>query len=147
VLTGLYVSQFVLPPEQVPFLRPENRLDEVLGWLTSNPCNSLPVVDAEKRLLGVLALDEAHLAAQSTHSRSMILAADLMRTDVEPLHLDDRVDRALELFVENDLTALPVVDRSPDRKVLGVVKRSDISNAYLRHVHGVFEETALETHV
>jgi chloride channel protein, CIC family len=140
VLTGLQVSQFVLPQQQVPFLHPQDRLDEVLGSLTNTPCNALPVTDAEGRLLGVLCLEEAHLAAQSPYARSMILAADLMRTDVDPLHLQDRVDRALELFVENDLTALPVVDGSPDQKVLGVVKRSDISNAYLRHVHGVFEE-------
>ncbi len=39
-------------------------------------------------------------------SRSMILAADLMRTDVIRCRLEDRVDRALELFVENDLTAI-----------------------------------------
>jgi CIC family chloride channel protein len=140
VLTGLQVSQFVLPQEEVPFLHPEDRLDEVLGWLTTTPCNTLPVTDREGRLLGVLSLEEAHLAAQSPHARPMILAADLMRTDVDPLQLQDGVDRALELFVENDLTALPVVDGSPDHRVLGVVKRSDISNAYLRHVHGVFEE-------
>ena len=146
VLTGLHVSQFVLPPEQVPFLHPEDRLDEVLGWLTTTPCNSLPVIDREGRLLGVLSLEEAHLAAQSPHARSMILAADLMRTDVDPLQLHDRVDRALELFVENDLTALPVVDGTPDLKVLGVVKRSDISNAYLRHVHGVLEEGEVAAH-
>jgi CBS domain-containing protein len=68
------------------------------------------------------------------------LAADLMRSDVDALHLEDRVDRALELFVENDLTALPVIDGSTDRKVLGLVRRSDISNAYLRHVHGLVED-------
>lgn len=147
VLTGLQVSQFVMPQEQVPFLHPQDRLDEVLGWLTTTPCNSLPVVDREGRLLGVLSLEEAHVAAQSTHARPMILAADLMRTDVEPLHLHDRVDRALELFVENDLTALPVVDGTPDLKVLGVVKRSDISNAYLRHVHGVLEEGEVAAHI
>jgi CIC family chloride channel protein len=146
VLTGLHVSQFVLPREQVPFLHPENRLEEVLGWLTTTPCNSLPVVDHDGRLLGVLSLEEAHLAAQSPHARSMILAADLMRTDVDPLQLHDGVDRALELFVENDLTALPVVDGTPDRKVLGVVKRSDISNAYLRHVHGVLGEGEIAAH-
>ncbi len=146
VLTGLSVSQFVLPPEQVPFLHPQDRLDEVLGWLTTTPCNSLPVIDGDGRLLGVLSLEEAHLAAQSPHARSMILAADLMRTDVDPLQLSDRVDRALELFVENDLTALPVVDGSADHKVLGVVKRSDISNAYLRHVHGVLDDSPLPAH-
>ncbi len=98
------------------------------------------MTDNDGRLLGVLSLEEAHLAAQSPNSRSLILAADLMRTDVDALHLEDRVDRALELFVENDLTALPVIDGTTDRKVLGLVQRSDISNAYLRHVHGLVED-------
>jgi CIC family chloride channel protein len=139
VLTGLQVSQFV-SPHKVPVVRPEDRLEHVLGVMTSTSCSALPVTDAEGRLLGVLSLEEAHLAAQSPHSRSMILAADLMRTDVDALHLEDRVDRALELFVENDLTALPVIDGTTDRKVLGLVQRSDISNAYLRHVHGLVED-------
>jgi CBS domain-containing protein len=139
VLTGLQVSQFVYP-QQVPVVHPEDRLEHVLGIMTNASCNALPVTDSEGRLLGVLSLEEAHLAAQSPHSRSMILAADLMRTDVDALHLEDRVDRALELFVENDLMALPVVDGSTDRKVIGLVRRSDISTAYLRHVHGLVED-------
>jgi CIC family chloride channel protein len=139
VLTGLQVSQFVFP-HQVPVVHPEDRLEHVLATMTSGSCNALPVTDSEGRLLGVLSLEEVHLAAQSPHSRAMILAADLMRTDVEALHMEDRVDRALELFVENDLTALPVIDGTGDRKVLGLVQRSDISAAYLRHVHGLVEE-------
>jgi chloride channel protein, CIC family len=139
VLTGVQVSQFVFP-HQVPVVHPEDRLEQVLGIMTSTSYSALPVTDSEGRLLGMLSLEEAHLAAQSPHSRAMILAADLMRTDVDALRLEDRVDRALELFVENDLTALPVVDGSTDRKVLGLVRRSDISNAYLRHVHGIVED-------
>jgi len=139
VLTGLQVSQFVFP-HKVPVVHPEDRLERVLEIMTSTSCSALPVTDPEGRLLGVLSLEEAHLAAQSPHSRAMLVAADLMRTDVDALHLADRVDRALELFVENDLTALPVIDESNDRKVLGLVQRSDISTAYLRHVHGLVEE-------
>jgi CIC family chloride channel protein len=144
VLTGLEVRQFVFPQE-VPALHPEDRLEHVLGVMTSTSHNALPVTDLEGRLLGVLSLEEVHLAAQSPHSRAMIVAADLMRTDVDALHLDDRVDRALELFVENDLTALPVIDESTERKVLGLVRRSDISTAYLRHVHGLVEEQLAST--
>ncbi len=41
-----------------------------------------------------------------------------------------------ELFVENDLPALPVVkDRRP-REFVGMVRRHDIASAYLRRVHG-----------
>jgi CBS domain-containing protein len=42
----------------------------------------------------------------------------------------------LELFVENDLMALPVVDDPKSRKLVGIVRRFDISSAYLRRVHG-----------
>jgi CBS-domain-containing membrane protein len=76
------------------------------------------------------------VASQATHARSLMLAADLMRGDVIPLQPDDRIDRALELFVENNLLALPVVDSARDRRVIGIVKRFDIGSAYLRYVHG-----------
>jgi len=60
-----------------------------------------------------------------------------MRTDVTPLQPSDRLDRALELFVESDLLALPVVEGNGEKqRVLGIVKRSDVSSTYLRYVHG-----------
>jgi CIC family chloride channel protein len=136
VLAGLRISQFVQPHQQVPRVRPGDRLDQVIDSLTSSPYTTLPVTDAEGRLLGVVSLEEVHLASQSPHMKPLIVVADLMRSDVEPLHPEDRLDRAVELFVENDLLALPVVDDSPEKHVLGIVKRSDVTRTYLRHVHG-----------
>jgi CBS-domain-containing membrane protein len=51
----------------------------------------------------------------------------------------DPLDRALELFVESDLLALPVVDALSEGRVIGAVKRADISRTYLRLVHGTAE--------
>ena len=68
--------------------------------------------------------------------KPLILAEDLMRSDIRPLTPDDTLDRALELFVENDLLALPVVNDLDQRQVIGMVRRFEISSAYLRHVHG-----------
>jgi CBS domain-containing protein len=62
-----------------------------------------------------------------------------MRSDVHPLTPGDTLDRALELFVENDLLSLPVVTNPVERQVIGMVSRFDISSAYLRHVHGPVE--------
>ena len=64
---------------------------------------ALPVVDADNRLLGIVTLDEVYLASQSPSLQALVLAADLMRGDVQPLTPEDTLDRALELFVENDL--------------------------------------------
>ena len=74
-------------------------------------------------------------------STPSVLAEDLMREDVQPLTPDDTLDRALELFVENDLLTLPVVTNLVERKVIGMVSRFDISSTYLRHVHGPAEAT------
>ena len=68
--------------------------------------------------------------------KPLVLAADLMRSDIQPLTPDDTLDRALELFVENDLMALPVVNDLQSRKVIGILRRFEIASAYLRHVHG-----------
>jgi CBS domain-containing protein len=46
------------------------------------------------------------------------------------------LDRAQELFIENDLLALPVVNDLEQRKVIGIVRRFEIASAYLRHIHG-----------
>jgi CIC family chloride channel protein len=137
VLAGLRVSQFMTPREQVPILHAGDRLDRVVEQLSNSAFHALPVADDQGQLLGVVSLEEVHLASQSPHVRTMIVAADLMRSDVSPLHPTDRVDHALELFVENDILALPVVENPPGKRFVGMVKRSDIASTYLRHVHGI----------
>jgi CIC family chloride channel protein len=136
VLAGLFVRQFVKPQAEIFTLGPSDRLADVLTRLAQTPYQAVPVTDPTGRLLGVVSLEEVHLASQSPNLSPLVLAADLMRSDVTPLQLDDRLDRAQELFVENDLLALPVVDTLVERRVVGIVKRSDIAGAYLRHVHG-----------
>ena len=42
----------------------------------------------------------------------------------------------MELFVEQDQLALPVVDDANERHIVGIVRRSDVAQAHLRKVHG-----------
>lgn len=107
--------------------------------MSGAPYSVLPVVDADNRLLGVVNLEEVHLASQSHYLHPLVLAEDLMRSDVQPLTPDDTLDRALELFVENDILSLPIVTNPQERQVLGMVSRFDISSTYLKHVHGPAE--------
>jgi CIC family chloride channel protein len=142
VLTGLQVRQFLTPQQEVPALHPGDRIADVVDRLSGTSFLALPVIEADGTLVGVVSLEEVHLASQLPGLHSLVLAADLMRTDVTPLQPDDRLDRALELFVESDLLALPVVDGSPQRRVIGIVKRADVSSTYLRYVHGARQDQA-----
>ncbi len=136
VLTGLRVGQFLTPNAILPVLHPGDPVQKVVDLLTESGYFALPVTDAGGKLLGVVSLEEAHLALQAPSAQGLLLATDLMRADVTPLRPDDRLDRALELFVESDLLALPVVDDAPQARVVGVVKRADVSGTYLRYVQG-----------
>jgi CIC family chloride channel protein len=133
VMTGASVRQFLTPDWQGPFLHPEEPAAGAIGRIDAAAGDILPVLDKDRRLLGVVGLEEVHLAEQAPHARPLLLAADLMRTDVRPLRPDDGLDRAMELFAENDLLALPVV--GPDKRVAGVVRRYDVATAYLRRLH------------
>jgi CBS domain-containing protein len=140
VLAGMFVNRFLTPEQEVPSLRPQDRLNVVIERLSASSYQVLPVVNDQGSYLGVVSLEEVHLASQSPNLMPLVVAADLMRTDVVPLHPEDRLDRALELFVDSDLLALPVVGATPEGRVLGIVKRADLTGTYLRFVQGTSNE-------
>jgi CIC family chloride channel protein len=136
VLSGLHVQQFLTTQTEVASVHPGDRTAKVADYLSDTSSPALPVTDSKGTLLGIVALEEVLLASQFPDLDPLVVAADLMRADVTPLQPQDTLDRALELFVESDLMALPVVVGMPERHVIGMVKRSDVSSTYLRHVHG-----------
>jgi CIC family chloride channel protein len=136
VLAGMLVRQFLTPDPELPVLHPADRLPLVLERLSGTSYQALPVTDQEGNYLGMISLEEVHLASQSPNLSPLVLAEDLIRADVTPLRPEDRLDRAMELFAESELLALPVVDGDPARHVLGIVKRTDVLTTYLRYVQG-----------
>ncbi len=135
VLAGLQVRLFLDPQWNGPVLHPEDPVAGVIDRFEDADLDVFPVTDGENRYLGVVSLEEIFLATQSTHAQALLLTADLMRTDVTPLGPDDGLDRAMELFAESDLLALPVVDGVQGKRVVGVVKRHDVAGDYLRRLH------------
>jgi CIC family chloride channel protein len=132
-LDGANVQRFLRTA--VPLVHPRDSLSSVIDKLADSRFAVLPLVDDEGRLLGVINREEV-LAGLQVASSPLIVAADLARTDIQPLLPDDPVDSAQEQFVDNDVLALPVVQSAEDRRVLGMVTRFDISSAYVRAVHG-----------
>jgi CIC family chloride channel protein len=137
VLDGLKVSPYIRSGSQTISVRQNDPFATVLDRFSKDDDLSLlPVVDDEGRLLGIVSLEEVNVALQTPAARPLLLAADLMRTRVTPLVPSQDLRQALELFVENELMALPVIASQEDRRVVGIVRRSDITSAYLHKLHG-----------
>ncbi len=136
VLAEVRVSEFLSPQHEFVSLKPGDSLTTISQRLTETFSSVLPVVNDVGRLLGVVNLEEAYLVSQSPTLGPLVLAADMMLSQMQPLTPDDTLDRAQELFIENDLLALPVVNNLEQRQVVGIVRRFEIASAYLRHIHG-----------
>jgi chloride channel protein, CIC family len=134
------VRQFLDGARAFPVVHAGDSLAAVLDRLDGSLYMVLPVVDAENRLLGVIDLEEAHQASYAGELAPLVVAQDLMRADIRPLTPDDDLDRALELFVENDVLALPIVGDLKQQQVIGMIRRQEIASAYLRQLHGGPEE-------
>ena len=134
LVDGARVSQFVKTDVAALSLSLAEPLDEVIQRFAQARLGVLPVVQSDGVLLGIVNLEEVLLATQA--EGALIVAADMMRTDVVPLVAEDPLDVAQERFVESDVLALPVVRSAHDRRVVGMVKRFDVASAYVQSIHG-----------
>jgi chloride channel protein, CIC family len=136
ILAGQSVAQFLSINTAVLPIRPDDGLETIIERFESVRCLVLPVADAKKHLLGVIHLYELNWTANRRETLTWLVAVDLMRGDVDPLTPSDPLERAVELFTENDLPELPVVASRQDLTLVGMVRRTDIARRYLRLVHG-----------
>ncbi len=139
VLAGLKIEQYLKLPQSVPVVQLGDSLEKVVEQLGNSPYTTLPVVQEDGSFLGVVCLEQVYQASRLPEMRELLKSADLLRGDIIPLHAADPLDYAMELFVENNLLELPVVDDSPQQCVIGIVKRADVSSTYLRLVHGIVD--------
>jgi CIC family chloride channel protein len=136
VLAGLTVGQFLRDGPPPPAVAPDDSLDGIVALLGRGALSVVPVVDADRRLLGIVVGDEVKSEAAKRGSGAMRRARELMRGDVAPLTPEQTLDQAMEAFVDNDLLALPVVDDLEGLHLIGVVRRFEVANAYLERLHG-----------
>lgn len=130
------IAPFIQSMDEVPFVRQNDTLEVVVDRFMSSSVDLVPILDGNRALSGVLDRDDIVVAMQS--APGLVIADDLARI-IAPLSPDTPLDVALTRFVENNVLALPVVDIQNGR-CLGLVRRGDVSKAYMRIVSGEREE-------
>jgi CIC family chloride channel protein len=129
------VGDHLIEIASVPVLSAESSIDRVIERIIHSRLDVLPVADPAGKLVGIVTLGDVLAISQEAEPESATTAS-LVRTDVAPLSPGDQVETAMRAFAEYDVLALPVVDGAGDGKLVGMVKRFDVSSAYLRAVGG-----------
>lgn len=131
----------VTSPEATPY--------EVARAMVEERVDALPVVDAERRVLGIVSEDDLLSRINFPHGKvldglralfgqvdrrlSQAVARDvsgLMSRDVEVARPEDSLQAIAERMMERHLRVLPVVDA--DRRLVGMVSRRQVLQALLQ---------------
>ena len=124
-------------------VRPETSFQEIARILVGRRISAVPVVDADRHVLGVVSADDllttrplpfhySQRASRVAPGRAAgRTAARLMSAPALLIGPDTTVARAADLMQARHVKRLPVVDEQ--RRLLGIVARSDLLEVYLRH--------------
>ena len=118
------VGDFMRAP--VAPVRENTPLRDIAGRFLSSPNNFIPVVDAGKRLLGVVALQDLKEFLHNPHELDSVIAYDVMRPTPKCLTPGQRLLDALPVVLESELRNVPVVNSLVENKLVGAVARAEL---------------------
>jgi len=114
---------------------------QVATVLAANTFKHLYVVDANRRFLGAIALQDLKPFLHDTDLPHVVIALDLMRDDIPVLTSNGSLKESLEVFALHDGERLPVIDNPQDRRLVGSLAKTDV---LLTLAHGVGSGTEAE---
>lgn len=115
----------------VVFFKKETKCDAILSCIVNGSFGSVPVVDDEMKLLGIVSeydlLDALMTGVDVTH-----LSAEEIMKHPHAVSIDCPALEIGRFIQQNHLIRLPVVDR--DNRLVGMVARRDLLNGYLEEL-------------
>ena len=107
-------------------VRETTGLEEVAGRFLTGSNNFLPVVDADKRLIGVVALQDLKEFLNSATDLRGVIAIDVMRAAPKTLIPSQPLLEALPTVLDSELRNVPVVNNYAENRLVGAVARAEL---------------------
>ncbi|MFQ6001757.1 MAG: chloride channel protein, partial [Anaerolineae bacterium] len=128
VMQGVLVKEaMTTSPDTIPW---DMTLDELGHEFQRTHHHGFPVLDVEGKLYGVVTIQDLERALRRGKEANNLKAGDIATTSLLTVYPDEPLWAALKRLGVRDVGRLPVVDRRDPKKLLGMVRRSDIIRAY-----------------
>jgi Amt family ammonium transporter len=127
VLSGVKVEDVMT---EVPAISPQDTLEAVQEIMFSCEVFALPVLSEECELCGIVSMSDVTKIDRS--ERANVRVAAVYTREVQSAFPDQTIHEVVERMRERHLANFPVVSRREEKKLLGMVTKSDIVLAYRR---------------
>lgn len=133
VMGSLRVGQVMREPRRtIPHSMHFTRLMDVIETSVDT---TFPVLSPEGRVVGMLSYQDIRAVlsqGRDPELDSLIVAGDIATPEPVAVTRDQSLNDVMRLFGVRDLSMLPVVDSKTGMRLLGVLHRRDVLNAYRR---------------
>lgn len=117
--------------KKVLSVSPSLSLDRLARLVETKGHSGFPVVDDEKKLVGLVTFEELRNAlGVDDLPHSAVVTGDLMRTPPATIFPDQTISEALAKFNQMNVDRLAVVSRADQANLLGIVTQSDVLSIY-----------------
>lgn len=111
--------------EPVPPLRENSSFPEIADRFLTSSFNFLPVVDAQQRLLGIIALQDMKEYLNMGSELASVIAYDVMRPPPACLTPNQKLLDVLPILLASELRNIPVVNSLTEFRLVGALIRSE----------------------
>ncbi|MFQ6078500.1 MAG: CBS domain-containing protein, partial [Thermodesulfobacteriota bacterium] len=128
VLKSLLVRDFMV--RDVAFVLETMPLSSLLHLIKESTHSYFPVLNSREELVGIISLRDIRHILLEESLMDLVIAKDIMNEDVITLASNQNLHDAMGKFGIKDMGQLPVVDKDNPKKVVGMLKRTDVIVAY-----------------
>jgi CBS domain-containing protein len=119
-------------------------LNEVTQLMWEHDCGSIPIVDRDGRLTGIVTDRDVCMAAYTKGAALRDIPIETaMARHVLVCHIDDSVETAQQLMREGQVRRIPVVDN--DGRVAGILSMNDVARAAAQARRSSVDREVIET--
>jgi CIC family chloride channel protein len=125
VLSGVKVQEVMT---EAPAVSPLDSLDAVQEIMFAREMFALPVLNEDDELCGIVTMADVTKIERS--ERGSVRVAAVYSREVKSAFPDQTVHEVVERMRERHLANMPVVSRRDEKRLLGMVTKTDIILAY-----------------
>lgn len=144
ILEKMRVRSCMIPPEQHQLIKENMLLKDLISLATRTSLHSFFLVDGERHLLGMIALDDLRRIMLEAHLGLILVAKDLAVPPPPSVSPEDSLSVALQRLVQYGLDELPVIERT-NGAIAGLVRKKDLVVVYTQALAEEQERMSLTT--
>lgn len=142
ILEGIKVADVMTPRQEVITFPSSTSLGTILHRVSETQQTCFPVTDVDGRISGVLSLSDIREYLYEEDLWNLAIAEDIAVTDVARVLPQDNLSVANRRFTRRNLDELSVVCEEDPGRLVGIIRRKDVLDAYNRRLWDMREEAS-----